>query len=148
MSTDKSPQRRARRRRGAAQKLSLSGPRVLTARARSAGAGAALPALPRAGPAGTYQREHFIGVGVLGRAGARRLLQRLLPQVHGGQQGRGRLRLPGRLGGRAAARLSAVPRRALPGAAPALAAAAPTPHAAVALHRGPGRSAPTAPPRL
>lgn len=101
--------------------------------------GTARPA-PGAGPR-TYQREHFISVGVFGRAGARRLLQRLLPHVHGGQQGRCRLRVPGRLGGVAAARVPAVPRQAVPAAVPAL-AAAPAPGAAVALHRGPSAPAP------
>lgn len=92
----------------------------------------------------TYQREHFVGVGVLGGTGARRFFQRLLPQVHGGQQRRGRLRVPGCLGSRAAARISAIPRRALPAPVASL-AAAPAPRVAVALHRGPGAPAP--PPR-
>lgn len=112
-------------------------------RARSAGAGRRPPRPGRRAGPRTYQREHFISVGVFGRAGARRLFQRLLPQVHGGQQGRGRLRVPGRLGGVAAAWVAAVPRRALPAAVPAL-AAAPAPCAPVALHRVPGAPAPPA----
>lgn len=133
-----------------AAKAQRSGTRAASLRApgadsaRRAGAGRHPPRRPRRAGPRTYQREHFISVGVFGRAGASRLFQRLLPHVHGGQQGRCRLRVPGRVGGVAAAWVAAVPRRALPAAEPDL-AAAPAPRAAVALHRVPGAPAP--PPR-